>query len=136
MRDNIDMGLARRVANAQHLVVVEVALLDSAVLERDFVQEANAEPHDDRAFKLRADAVRIHDRAAVNRNVDPRDRDVALFIDRSFDDGCDIAHKAAMDSETQAMTLGHVTLAPTGLLRDELDDVAQPAGVDRVDLWI
>ena len=135
-RHDIDMRLTGRVADPEHLVVVKVALLHPAVFERNLVQEANPEPHDDRSLELRADSIRIHDGTAINGDVDTRHCDVALLVDRSLDHRRHIAHKAAVDSETKAMTFRHLALAPTRLLRDQIDNVAQPAGVDRIDLRI
>ena len=48
------------------LVVVEVALLDAAVLDRDLAIERGGEAEDDAALHLRLDRVRVDDRAAVD----------------------------------------------------------------------
>src|ERR1700683_1801441 len=125
------MRLARRVADPEHLVVVEIALLHPAVFEGDFVHQAYAQAHDNRSLKLRADTIRVHGRATINGDVDPRHSDVALLVDCGFDDGPHIAHKAAVDGETKAVTFRHFALAPPRLLRDQFDNVAQPAGFAR-----
>jgi hypothetical protein len=92
-RHDIDVRLTRRVADPEHLVVVEVALLDPALFERNFVQQAQAEAHDHRSLKLRADAIRVHDGSAINRDVDPRRRDVAFLVDRSLDHRSHTQHR-------------------------------------------
>ena len=43
MRHDVHVRLARRLVDAHHLVVVEVALLHPAVLERDFVLQGDAQ---------------------------------------------------------------------------------------------
>jgi hypothetical protein len=52
---------------AQHLVSVEVGLLDTAVFERDSAVERGGDPEDNRALDLRLDDIGIDHRAAVDR---------------------------------------------------------------------
>src|SRR5271165_817489 len=52
VRHDMDMRLTGRVADAQHLVVVEVVLLDLAVLERDFGHHGQPQTHDHGALHL------------------------------------------------------------------------------------
>src|SRR5215471_12987294 len=49
----MNVDLARRVADAGHLVVVEVALLDAALLGGDLAKDGSAEGIDDGALHLR-----------------------------------------------------------------------------------
>ena len=51
-------------------IVVEVALLDAAVLERDLAVFGERQPHHRRAFDLRADALGIGVEAAIDRSID------------------------------------------------------------------
>ena len=60
----------------------------------------------DRSFKLRADTIRVHDRAAINGDVNPRDGDIALLVDRGLDDRCDIAHETAMGRKPRPCPFG------------------------------
>src|SRR5262249_52966919 len=57
----------RHLVHAQHRIVVKVPLLDSSALERDLAVKRSREAEDDAAFHLGPDAVRIHDRAAIDR---------------------------------------------------------------------
>ena len=50
--DDVDLD-GRRFVHAQHLVAVEIALLDAAVLERDFAVQRRRDAEDDRALDLR-----------------------------------------------------------------------------------
>ena len=50
--DEMDLD-RRRLVDAQHAIVVEVALLDAAVLERDLALQRGGEAEDDAAFDLR-----------------------------------------------------------------------------------
>ena len=64
----------------------------------------------DSALHLRADAIRIDGRAAIDGDVDPRHRDVALVVDRRFDHRRHIGHEAAVDGEAEAMALRQLAL--------------------------
>ena len=69
---DVHVGLPRRLVDAQDLVVVVVALLDLAVPEGDLALSRRALAHDHRALHLRADAIGIDGRAAVDSDVDAR----------------------------------------------------------------
>jgi hypothetical protein len=62
----------RRFVDAQHLVSVEVGLLDTAVLERDSAVERSRDAKDDRALDLRPDDIGIDHNAAIDRADDAR----------------------------------------------------------------
>ena len=74
---------------------------------------------------LRADAIRVDDRAAIDGDVDARHGDIALLVDRRLDHRRHVAHEAAMDGEAKAVAFRQLALAPARLLGDEFDDVAQ-----------
>ena len=56
----------RRLVDPQHLVGIEVGLLDTPVLERDLAMERRRDAENDRALELGADGVRIDGGAAVS----------------------------------------------------------------------
>src|SRR5215467_10636854 len=56
--------------HAQHLIAIEVGLLDTAVLQRDLAMERRRDAEDNRALDLRLDGVRIDDVAAIDRTDD------------------------------------------------------------------
>ena len=74
-----DMHLdLRHLVDAQHLIGVEVGLLDLAVLQRDRAIERRAEAEADAAFHLRRDHVGIDRRAAIDGADDAVDLDLAV----------------------------------------------------------
>ncbi len=75
---NLHLG---RFIHAQHAIVVEVALLDAAVLQGDRAIQRRAQSEADAAFHLRFDDVRIDGRAAVNGANHPIDLDATCVID-------------------------------------------------------
>ena len=62
-------------------------------------------------------------RAAIDRDVDARHRQVALVVDRHLDDGRDVGHEAAMRGDAEPVARRH-RAAPFGALGGELDDAA------------
>ena len=72
----------RRFVVPDDLVVVEVALLNAAILEGDLAIFGERQPHHGRAFDLRANALGIDIEAAVDRGIDPRHCEIALLVDR------------------------------------------------------
>ena len=71
--------------DAQHLVGIEIGLLDTAVLQRDLAIERRRDAEDDRALDLRLDGVGIDDGAAIDRADDAPDANRSVL--RHFDLG-------------------------------------------------
>ena len=89
-RDHLDMHL-RHLVHARHAVVVEVRLLDGAVLDGDAFGQRQAEAVDDAAFGLRDDIVRLHRDAAVDRAPEVVHLDLAArAVERNFGDAGDL----------------------------------------------
>src|ERR1700722_13020886 len=59
------------------------------------------------------------------------DGELALVADRYLDDGRDIADKTAVYGNAEAVSFGHGP-SPATLVRDILDHMAEPRGVDRI----
>src|SRR5215471_9616060 len=55
-----------RLVYSQHLVAIEVGLLDAAVLQGDLAMERRRDAENDRALDLRLDGVGIDDGTAIN----------------------------------------------------------------------
>src|SRR5439155_18141005 len=94
--DQMHANVARCDVHARHLVIVEIAFVDAAVLERDLRQERVARAHHASTFDLRADTFRIDLRAAVERHVDLRNSDLTLFIHRDLHDCGNVRHEAVV----------------------------------------
>jgi hypothetical protein len=54
-------------------------------------------------FQFRAYTIGIDDRAAINRHVEARYRDLAVIADRDMRDDGHVAQKAAMDGNAAAL---------------------------------
>ncbi len=63
----------RRLVDTKHLVVIEVRLLDPSVLDGDLAIQGSGDAEVHAALDLRADGVRIDDRAAIDRRHDAAD---------------------------------------------------------------
>src|SRR6516162_438986 len=100
--DQIDVGLGYDV-DARNEIVSVVALLDPPVFYGDAAVERIADAHDRRALQLCAHAIRIDDRAAIDRHVEPRDRDLPVIADGDMGDDRDITEKAAMHCDAVAL---------------------------------
>src|SRR5947207_2589200 len=66
-------------------VAIEVALFDTAVLQRDLAMKRRRDAKDDRALDLCLDSVGIDDNAAIDRTDDAPDTNPPVF--RHFDFG-------------------------------------------------
>jgi len=74
-----------RLVHAQHLIGIEVGLLDTAVLQRDLAVESSGGAKDDSALDLRLHRVGVDDGTAIDRTHHTLDADGARF--RDFDLG-------------------------------------------------
>src|SRR5215475_7976088 len=108
-----------------------VALLDAAAFHCDLAVERIADAHDRSTFQLRAHAIRVDDRAAVDRHVEPWYRDLAVIADGDVCDDGHVAQKAAMDGNAAALSRRQL-LAPIAVRGDEVEDAAQASSVDQV----
>jgi len=90
--DKIDVGL-RRDVDARDEVIGVVALLDAPAFHCDLAIERIADAHDRGARQLRAHAVGVNDRAAIDRHIEPWYRDLAIIADSDMRDDSHIAQK-------------------------------------------
>src|SRR5712671_6400720 len=128
--DEMDVSLWRDV-DARDEVIGVVALLDAPVFHSDLAIERIADAHDRGALQLRAHAIGVDDRAAVDRHVEPWYRHLAVIADGDMRDDSHIAQKAAMDGNAAALPRRQF-LAPIAVRGDEVEDAAQAPGFDRV----
>ncbi len=109
----------RRLVDAQHAVVVEIALLHAALVDRDLAIERRSQPEEETALQLRDDGVGIDGDAGVDRAGDAMHADLAVAIDLDVGDGGDEARERNLyrDAAAAARRQG---IAPAGLLRRKL----------------
>ena len=89
-RDHLDMH-DRHLVHARHAVVVEVRLLDHAVLDVDALDQGHAQPIDDAALGLRHHVIRLHRDAAVDGAPELMHLDLsAAAVDRHLGDAGDL----------------------------------------------
>ena len=93
----------RRLVDAQHAVVVEIALFDAAILEGDFVEERGREAKHDAAFHLRPHRVRVDHHTAVHGADHPCDAHLAALGNLDFGDLRDIAAKHELNRQAAAL---------------------------------
>src|SRR6516165_1792271 len=127
--DEIDVGLGYDV-DARNEIVSVVALLDPPLLHGDVSIKRIADAHDRRALQLRAHAIRIDDRAAIDRHVEPRYRDLPVIADGDMCDDRDITEKAAMHRDAAALPRRQL-LAPIAVRDGEVEHTAQSTGIDQ-----
>src|SRR5262245_15993408 len=117
-----DMNLDRgRLIDAQHLVVMEIALLDAAILQRDLTMERARDPKNDRALDLRLDGVGIDDGTTIDCADDASDTNRSVL--RHFDLG-DLRHVGRKDELKGDATADSLRewLSPAGLFRGQRED--------------
>ena len=115
-----------RFGQARDPVVVEVPLLDRALLEGDLRVQRQTQTEYRSAFHLIDDGVTIHVRTRVHGHPDTRDSQGAGRIDPDLDNGSDIGQEAALHGEPQTRTRRQLA-APAGAVRGPLQNVAQAA---------
>src|SRR5512144_195492 len=114
----------RHLRDPQHGVIVEVRLLDGAVLQRDAAVERGGERVADAAFHLRAHVVGIDRDAAFDGADDAIDAEL-LAAHRHLDDLCDDGIERFDDRDAAAALFaglaGRERFSPSGLLRREIE---------------
>ena len=124
------MGL-RRDVDARDQVIGIIALLDAAVFHGYVAVQRIADAHDRGTLQLRAHPIGVDDRAAIDRHIEPRYRDLAVIADGDMRDDGHIAQEAAMDGDAATLPRRQL-LTPIAVRGDEVDDAAQASGVDQV----
>src|SRR5215469_11592855 len=118
--DNVDLEF-RRVMDPQHLVGVEVGLLNSSDFQGDLTVKRRRDTKDDRALDLRSNGIGIDGNATIYRADDPMDAN--LSSPRHFD-FCDLRHAGRKDElkrDAAAETLRQ-RLFPTSFFSNQLED--------------
>src|SRR2546425_11542376 len=118
-RHDVHLDL-RHFAHAQHPVVVEVRLLDAAVLERDLAVEGRGEAVHDGALDLAPDDIGVYRHAAVHRG------DHAVHLRRAVRAHRDLRDLRAPAAEGKhygdaAVNAGGQRLTPARFFRGELE---------------
>src|SRR6202007_2244747 len=103
-RHDVDIGDTRRFVDPNKREIIQILLLDLAILEGDLAISGQTEAHDGRAFELRLDALGVDIGSAIDRGIDPRHSEISLLIDCHFDDGRDIADEAAVYGDAKAVS--------------------------------
>ena len=72
----------RRFVHAEHLIGIEVGLLDTAVLERDLATKGRGGAEDNSTLDLRLNRVGVYDGAAIDRTYDAANTYGSLLRDK------------------------------------------------------
>src|SRR5207245_4070917 len=129
--DQVDPDLAGCLRHPRDLVRVVVVLYHASGLEADLFLGGEAHAHDAGALELRADAIGVDLRAAIDGDVHSRDRQLPLVVERRFYHRRHVGHEAVGDGDALPAALGQ-RLAPTGFARRGFDDAPHAAGVHGV----
>ena len=122
------------------LVVVEIALLDTPVLQRDLAPKRRAQSIDDGALHLRFDRVRIDGDAAIDRADHALDGDLAIRRDGNLGDLRHVGAEHILHGDAAARALpakpvpsriSRAARSSTACARGNLLDKRAPVG-DRV----
>src|SRR5215475_9485666 len=109
----------RHLIHAKRFVIVEVGLLDSAAIDRDFSSQRSAQAIHDSALDLLYHDVGIYDVPAIDSANDAMHPDLS-FIDRDLGD-LRIEAAEIIDDGNTAIPSGRKRLAPARLLRSQLE---------------
>jgi hypothetical protein len=115
---NLDRGC---LIDAQHLVVIEIALLDAAVLQRDLAMERCRNAKDDRALDLCLDGIGVDDGAAIDRADDAPDTDRPVLRHFNFGDQRQVGREDELEGHATPDSFGE-RLSPAGPFRGEHQD--------------
>jgi hypothetical protein len=102
-------------------VVMEIALLDAALVECDAVVESCGQGEQRPTLNLRWDGIRVDHDAAIDRGGRPAQTDLAVGVDFHFEDERSTATKAVVHSDTASVARGErgpPAGSPGGLLPD------------------
>ena len=116
-------------ADARHLVIVEIRLLDAAILDGDGIVQGGGKPVDRGAFHLRADAVRINGTATIH-GVNETVQLHGPIFDAGFRDGGGVGIERKKCGDASAHTFGQ-RLPPARLLGGELQNSLEPRRIER-----
>src|SRR5690348_197701 len=112
--NNVDLNL-RGTADSKHLVVMEIALLDSAVFDGDLARQHRSEGIVNGPFRHGAHAVRVHHCATIDGAHDAVHMHRSILVHRNFGDVGDVTAKGKMASDASAMARRQ-WFAPAGFL--------------------
>src|SRR5579883_1977384 len=104
----------RRLVHADHLVGVEIGLLDTAVLQRDLAIERSGGTKGYPAHELGLDRVGVDDGPAIHRADHAADADIAVLRYLDLGDLREIAAEHELQRDAAADALGQI-LAPASL---------------------
>src|SRR5438105_13187901 len=110
-------------AHARYRVIREVRLFDTAVLDRDALENRQAEAVDDAALDLGDHVVRLNLDSAIRRTPEVIHRDLTVAaIERNFGDA--FSETASHADERKADRAAIPRPAPIGHRRNRLDDLS------------
>src|SRR5262245_30265531 len=114
----VDIDL-RHLVDAQHAIVVEIRLLNAALVQRDFAIQCGRQTENHAALDLRDDRVRINDEAAIHSERHLAYVDLAVGVHLCLNDGGDRRIEGRLHADAPA-DAQRQRLAPVGLFRYEV----------------
>src|SRR6185437_4507357 len=117
---NVNLNF-RRIIDAQHLIVMKIALFDTPVFDRDLTRKYSGESEIDATLGHGAHAIRVDSQTAINRARKSKHMNRTVVIDGDLGDLC-IASIASQTCNTPPMA-GWQRLSPSGGLGHNLQHV-------------
>src|SRR6516162_7200428 len=105
----------------QHLVGVEIGLLDSSVLQGDLAIKCRSDAKNDRALDLGSDGVGIDGDAAIDGADDPVNANFSVLRHLDFGNLCHVGRKDELQGDAATETLS-LRLSPASFLRSQVED--------------
>ena len=131
---DVDFDNGGRVAHAQHLVVVEIALFHTPTRNGDCAFQGLRQPKIDCPLHLRLHAKGIHGGATIHGTNDAIDAQSAVLrVAGNFRDLRDVTAPAKSGGDA-ASSARPQRLVPTSLLRGQLEDRAAAAHIERLSI--
>ena len=123
-RDDVHLD-HRRLVDPHHAIVVEIGLLNPAILDRDVAIERGGAAEDHSALHLRRQSIGIDHPASIHHRGDALEMDFARFVHCHFGHGGDIGAESELGADAPALPRRQLR-APARLLRHLLQRLSQP----------
>src|SRR6202021_1474980 len=121
---------AWHIVDAHHRVIIEIALLRLATLDRDFIEQRRGQSEHKTALHLRLHHIRIDHLPTINRANDAIQLHAAIICNRHFGDVRQIGAPSRYRCNSAPATLWQ-RRSPAGFFRREIEDMAQPRYIHR-----
>ena len=103
------------------------------MFDADVAEQRVTDTHDYGALELRAHPIRIDNETTIERHIDPGNRDLAVVTDSDMHNRRHVSEETAVNCDAASLPRRRL-LALFAVAHDEVENAAQPAGVDRIEI--